>query len=327
MDDRVSLMASSDEPIAPGTDPPLGATLTEMVSRIGWPTWSGKVYHYTDGFGAHGILEKRRIFATAAFALNDTGEFLYGLERLRSGLERRPRTAAFAAAHDEVNSILENLAASGPMAPAYIFSTSTSPRVLSQYQNYSIGQGYSLEFDTSRELVAPNTGLITGAWLRVVYDLDKQAQLVDSTLTRLVDERDQEREFLDQRITHILTLAALSMKDDAFASEHEVRRVWMTWSAPKYRVSRRGLVPYVELAHEWPNAPGVVLFGWESNAGQDALQDHAARPDSILDIETAFVGPPAGLDLTAKARALHGHARQTGSPRFEVFDPGIAFVG
>jgi hypothetical protein len=44
------------------------------------------LYHYTDASGLHGILENNSLWATHAAYLNDSQEFIYGMQMIGSEL-------------------------------------------------------------------------------------------------------------------------------------------------------------------------------------------------------------------------------------------------
>ena len=47
-----------------------------------------RLYHYTDAGGLYGILKDKNLWATHAAYLNDSREFLYGMDLIEAELEK-----------------------------------------------------------------------------------------------------------------------------------------------------------------------------------------------------------------------------------------------
>ncbi|MEE6139854.1 DUF2971 domain-containing protein [Mycobacterium sp. 050128] len=128
------------------------------------------LYHYTDAGGLHGILEKEALWATHAAYLNDSQEFVFGIQKIEAELRQLaqhppdeakgawdpnlPEWAIQPAIQLAISglgarlgkatvSLRENL---GP----YVTCLSQSEDQLSQWRGYGQGGGYSIRFNTHK---------------------------------------------------------------------------------------------------------------------------------------------------------------------------------
>ena len=241
------------------------------------------VCHYTTGDGLKGIVQKKALWASAAYYLNDTSEVEYGC-RMAAGL------IDSALSRDQsplVNSALSELSRNLKGEPNAQMRSQTiflscfceSDNLLSQWRAYGRPGGFALSFKSARVLeLRPKFGSLSTALVRVLYDRDEQESslraLIDKVSELLVDPaittgaltgpwaRGIERavgEYLSQTFMSLVT----SFKSPAFAEELEWRLVARPFftsfpTVPQdglaevrkivdFRSTERGLVPYIEL--------------------------------------------------------------------------------
>ena len=131
------------------------------------PLPDSPLYHYTDAGGLHGILGDEALWATHAGYLNDSQEFVFGIQKVEKALkllaEDPPDELKPASVLDLLTPIRYSLALSSFAAQLgratvslrenfgpFVTCLSTSDDQLSQWRGYGKGGGYSIRFNTQK---------------------------------------------------------------------------------------------------------------------------------------------------------------------------------
>lgn len=226
----------------------------------------GLLYHYTDGYGFQGIVERDQIWATEVRFMNDRSELTYGFELMLQVLAELKGSRPRGDLMDHFEACCRNVdpifSASGEMMFVTCFCEDGD--LLSQWRAYGqMGAGYALGVDI---LAMPSTDV---RLVKVDYDREKQRnllrQVLDGGLAAMENAPDEvvrprsfvpgrlavSYETLGDMLTANLWEYFVSMKDTAFREENEWRLVWTNpvWmSEVAYRVKGGSLLaPYVKV--------------------------------------------------------------------------------
>lgn len=241
-------------------------------------------WHYTSASGLQGIVAASALRATSAAFMNDANEMKTGVQALMRSYERLkdelPRD-------DTALVEESGLFSEASVFNSFLVSASKEPDLLTLWRNYGGGQvAYSIAFDRAAQLVpreqvagdshpSPPTNYGSDAYEEVdgvlirLYDPDQHFVLggtwreVDYVPSVGTAEHEQRiRDFISSRrrslakgglianVGHIADSPVNLEKDDGFADEREVRIIVdlnPAWKFVKFRESRFGLIPYIEL--------------------------------------------------------------------------------
>ncbi|WP_176234682.1 DUF2971 domain-containing protein [Mycobacterium simiae] len=133
------------------------------------PLPDSPLYHYTDAGGLHGILEKETLWATHAGYLNDSQEFVFGIQKAQAALKQLAQNPPddmqiSHASPQEMLTLLkysmavDSLSAKLSIATVsvrdnhgpFVTCLSESSDQLSQWRGYGKGGGYSIQFNTQK---------------------------------------------------------------------------------------------------------------------------------------------------------------------------------
>ena len=217
------------------------------------------IFHYTGLAGLQGIIEDQKIFATDIRFLNDPGESTFGMQRLRTPIDRFvERCASPSAELTEFQTRMNSM-----IWEETLFATCfcKDGNLLSQWRGYA-RQGYALGF--SRSAVEH---LVRVILYDLIYNEDEQAEIVNRVLQekfghlgsgvlRSADAVGNQRDYILQR-DDILRSAAIEMlqllprlKHHSFEEEQESRAVQWYDVEPRdgnvrFRDTALGPTPYV----------------------------------------------------------------------------------
>jgi hypothetical protein len=245
-----------------------------------WQRWMPRhlelpkgLFHYTDGGGAKGIVETKRLWATSIRHLNDAKEVEYACSLLEEVLDEVrkcdwPESAKWfleTAGAEEVRNPYRN------MLKAYVVCFCAREDLLSQWRAYGDrGSGYCIGFDAGALARHPRsaTDLILR---RVEYDKDTQVALIRSAVEGIasilsapnvpggIESTDLYSDAL-AIFMDILIEALVCFKHKGFSEEGEWRIIYLFEVGPnepfvRIRPGRNFLIPYVELDLASPVPP------------------------------------------------------------------------
>lgn len=226
------------------------------------------LYHYTDGNGLLGILNKGQLWFSHIKYLNDAAEYSYALDLLTNVLQDYKGIGTQEHLQHAYNVILEEKR----LQSHYSFSLTERGDWLSQWRGYCPNGGYSFSFNNQHiDQMCATYGL---AFERCIYDRDEQRQFIIDRIIGVPAESlkqgdDAEKEAAAQgrsfsrgmdyqtrgMMQHIVNHSHLlaCLKNPAFEEEREWRMIASerdmskTYKYLKYRSSRNMLIPYLEL--------------------------------------------------------------------------------
>src|SRR5579859_315889 len=160
----------------------------------------GVLYHYTTPDGLKGIIEKKELWATSAYFLNDPAEITYGYNLLKDVLEGwltestlPADSLAVALAKDLRKSFGEDLLSRKVINPIYLACFCEEGNLLSQWRAYGQSGGYSIGFRVPRPSTislgqgfTPEPNVYTSKWARVEYDKNEQIKQCRAVLDSIL---------------------------------------------------------------------------------------------------------------------------------------------
>jgi hypothetical protein len=263
------------------------------------------LYHYTSAEGLSGILKDKLVRATVATYLNDSREYVHGVDIAKDLIKSR-----LAGQYDDLsrdfNSYVEyrldHANDGNDGRQICVFSLSKNGDLLSQWRGYCpMSGGYSLGFDTKALL--PHLERQKFRLAQCEYERKKQKKLVEPVLDEAVkDFRDlPTTESLQVRLNKVIegvfikkfSRIAPLLKDDAFSQEEE-------WRAVSELISHRGLKYRIKSSLAIPYYPLNVC-----------------EPDGFWPLKEIIVGPMANQPLAEDGVKvmLHDHGIVGDLPR------------
>jgi hypothetical protein len=215
------------------------------------------LYHYTSAGGLVGILERRLLFASDVWFLNDASEVRYAqgrmLERVRQYLGPDQPWL------QELIDVSE--AKPGWLDEVFVTSFCEEPDLLSQWRGYAAG-GFAIGF--AAEALA---ALCSGPGAPRLVQVDYGAESGRRRLRRLFEElagdghgSHEERELLARTV---LLPEMARVKEPSFSEEKEWRLLVIEGRPERilFRVGATGVVPYVEVLLPEPSPVREVVIG------------------------------------------------------------------
>lgn len=276
----------------------LGNRLDQKV-RESQPAPPETLYHYTSADGLRGIVCSGKLWATSAYHLNDSSEFLYGLQLAQSVLlnlkeERDSEYGAF------FEGLRNSLTIQKDFVRFYVVCFCKEGNLLSMWRSYG-SRGYCLGIKSAGvasrcipfSIFTINACDPTISLTQIEYDPSKQEEIIRLLVNEsleLYDElvRKDRREIgqLTAEVAHAILLRLASFKDPAFREEQEWRvlkrfAVGLDSKEVLFRTANGVIVPYVEL---------------------DVFREQ--RKDSKLPLEIIRYGPSAPELATEEAIKL-----------------------
>lgn len=161
-----------------------------------------RLYHYTDLKALKGIVMDHAFWVTKSDFLNDKFEFYYAFKVIRKvcmKLIPNPQNRkVFMHVLKERMDFFHGSMSDQILAGWYVLSFSRVKDSLLLWTEFSQSQGYCLEFDYKRLV----KGLFDGIRLDgyVIYDKKKQHELVENTLSRIMEGKDPGRKKLKEKL-------------------------------------------------------------------------------------------------------------------------------
>jgi len=197
-----------------------------------WEPYDGhpipELFHFTSQEGFRGMIEKRQLWCTDIRHVNDPREGDHGLSVVKSVVTRKSVYRPFK------EHVLESPCLFGMKSnwTGYIFCF-CSAELPHMWQDYAErGTGCALVFNYDVLFAAAPAGRY--AFLRMLYDQEKQAQQVEATLDHAINlERElaisgrKDRETYWWQVEFYLLTCAIRFKDPFWSQEQEVR-LWVS---------------------------------------------------------------------------------------------------
>ncbi len=224
------------------------------------------LWHYTTPEGLTGIIESSSLWATDIFYLNDSAEFMHGINIARK-IIKRTISSLFGGEKERLERFDTDLSFIGPdhNRPVYVCSLSKAENELSQWRAYCRGGGFSIGF--------PHQGLvdaIQGQHFELkecVYDTKEQEriinQLIDSYVMPYIQHPEQFSKIPctpdmvsaivcggSNKFLWELYSTCSTLKHPSFEREEEWRLVFdhrrpFNEIKPKFRTKNGLIIPYV----------------------------------------------------------------------------------
>ncbi|WP_078541239.1 DUF2971 domain-containing protein [Thioclava sp. DLFJ5-1] len=274
----------------------IGRPYSYFANKIKESVRLDQMFHYTSADGALAILQSGRMRFTDYSYLNDTREITHGLDVVRSVLEDEISVSDSPALTD-LKSHLDDV---DPFSPYNIYTTSFSsdPDSLSQFRLYG---PVALGFEAN-----PNGfGFFKGEihFDRIVYDPEKQAQLIRTFLNILKQSEDKDAALIesnaskkvttDYLTSHLLNITSF-FKHRAFSDEREVRLVY---SEPQKIMEKFGQLT----ARRQFRATGglIVPFTDTFDMYQPSFSDKEEQLPPKLPLKSVIIGPVTQAEALA----------------------------
>jgi hypothetical protein len=231
---------------------------TAVLAKSSSPSQAPSVlYHFTGVGGLLGMAQSGQVWASLATSSNDRSEVAYGITVAEDVIRERLRAGRSAYLETALTLVRDPEAAPEPMrfdSRAFVISLCASPDHSLHWLHYGrSGRGVAVGFRTDRMAVPPFE------LARVEYRREAQERLVQELLDTC--ERNDRPDVAGHIAALHLRMAAVLLKDPAFASEQEWRLVTRKLihrgalvddeAAPapaKFRISGGRIVAYQELA-------------------------------------------------------------------------------
>jgi hypothetical protein len=213
-----------------------------------------QLYHYTNLEGLFGIIESNGFWATHIKYLNDSKEFLHGLELCHEVID------SFQELTSEQEQFFQSLKGKLEEEDEDHFVISLCPNgdLLSQWRGYSGGQyGVSLGFDIKKltryttprdnEYIFPQ---------KVIYNREEQKEIILSILNiglKYIESKGLDLYFLPREIARVMKYFIILFKDASFQEENEWRIVTTNFRdsegthSVNFRVRKNVILPFVKL--------------------------------------------------------------------------------
>jgi hypothetical protein len=228
-----------------------------------------KLYHYTDLNGLKGIVENNLLWATSLQFLNDSEELNHGIECIENALPNLKNNIP-----KEYVSSIENAMerfSRRNFEHVYNISFCREAELLSQWRGYANTHGVCIQFDSDNLLESLDFECFNVVHKDVSYCAKGDTLEVETQLIKLFKEFVQGHNLLsdgDFQRLHTTKFADSTIpffKNERFSEEKEYRIVVYPFrglTEVKFRVSKNGLIPYIELkAKPKIGSPGNVRFG------------------------------------------------------------------
>jgi hypothetical protein len=228
------------------------------------------LYHYTSAEGLSGILKDKMVWATVATYLNDSREYVHGVDIAKNLIKERLEFAkSDDLAMDFYQSLehrLSDINNGNDGRQICVFSLSGNGDLLSQWRGYCPASGgYSIGFNVT----ALSSHLERQGFRlkRCEYEIERQRTLVGPLLTEgvqkfrglAVTESRQQRlnQVIEGNFIKNFSRIASLLKDEAFMEENEWRAVseLISHRKLKYRIKNSMPIPHFPLTICEPGGP------------------------------------------------------------------------
>jgi hypothetical protein len=300
-----------------------------ILDKLAYPVTpsDGVLFHYTSLQGLFGMARTRSMWATHYRFLNDSGEFMFGLELLEAAVQQRLEKAT-----DEDKRKLDQFAnflerGSFKAIPVFVVSFTSDGNLLSQWRAYTPSEsGVSVGFRTSALAASAEKQGFT--LVKCGYRDIEHAAIIDRVIAlALAGSPDShtatEYEFWPHFAKHYPDFVAylLQIKHSAFSEEQECRLIAGSPRGIQHRVGRTAVIPYVEFA--------LPTLGPRPESKSEEFERSLGilTPEADwLDVEQIFQGPsPFNSEFTAFSMWGALQANKV-SVQKSIEDSGVPYV-
>ena len=215
------------------------------------------LYHYTSAVGLVGILERRLLFATDVWFLNDASEVRYAqtrmLERVRRHLgPDQPWLQELLDVSEARRCWLDEV---------FVASFCEEPDLLSQWRGYATG-GFAIGFAAER-LAALNDGPGRPRLVQVDYGAEAGRRRLRRLFEDVADRAPGSHDERERLARTVLLPEMARVKEPSFSEEKEWRLLVIEERPERilFRIGASGVVPYVEVAMPEPTPVREIVIG------------------------------------------------------------------
>jgi hypothetical protein len=215
------------------------------------------LYHYTSAAGLLGILERRCLFASDVWFLNDASEVRYAQKRM---VERvREHLGPDQPWLQELLEVSE--AKPGWLDDVFVTSFCEEPDLLSQWRGYATG-GFAIGF-AADGLAALGDGDGAPRLVQVDYGADSGRRRLRGLFEQLADGDQYSGEDRERLARTVLLPEMARVKEPSFSEEREWRLLIVEGRPERilFRVAAIGVAPYVEIALPEPSPVREIVIG------------------------------------------------------------------
>ena len=222
------------------------------------------LYHYTTPNGLIGIVENKILWATDVFYLNDSEEFIRGIQIARSYIQDLREKTTNKSTAGRLEWLLKETKSIGPRKKlrVYVSSLSSVDDQLSQWRAYCRGGGFAIGFNIGRlkELAVAQDFVLE----QCIYKPEEQNQLITKAVDSIAGSWlsssepwpekppcEEPRFAVSGNLIHKLAGISPRLKNEAFREEQEYRLISRPTATfvkgqQKFRHQRSIVVPYRE---------------------------------------------------------------------------------
>ena len=215
------------------------------------------LYHYTSAPGFLGILERRCLFASDVWFLNDASEVRYAQTRMAERVRQY-----LGPDQPWLQALLDvSEAKPGWLDDVFVASFCEEPDLLSQWRGYAAG-GFAIGF-AADGLAALGDGAGAPRLVQVDYGVESGRRRLRGLFEQLADGGPYSAEERERLARTVLLPEMARVKEPSFAEEKEWRLL-VVESRPErilFRPGATGVVPYVEIALPDPSPVREVVIG------------------------------------------------------------------
>ena len=219
---------------------------------------AGRVlYHYTHASGFLGILERRCLFASDVWFLNDASEVRYAQMRMAERV--REHLGPDQPWLQELLDVSE--AKPGWLDDVFVTSFCEEPDLLSQWRSYAAG-GFAIGF-AADGLAALGDGQGAPRLVPVDYGADSGRRRLRGLFEQLADGGPYSGEERERLARTVLLPEMARVKEPSFSEEKEWRLLVIEERPERilFRIGASGVVPYVEVAMPEPTPVREIVIG------------------------------------------------------------------
>ena len=215
------------------------------------------LYHYTSAPGFLGILERRCLFASDVWFLNDASEVRYAQTRMAERVRQY-----LGPDQPWLQALLDvSEAKPGWLDDVFVASFCEEPDLLSQWRGYAAG-GFAIGF-AADGLAALGDGAGAPRLVQVDYGVESGRRRLRGLFEQLADGGSYSAEERERLARTVLLPEMARVKEPSFSEEKEWRLLVVEGRPERilFRAGAAGVVPYVEIALPEPSPVREIVIG------------------------------------------------------------------